>query len=72
VGVIKLYSYNFTSKIGNNHLFFDTQSFPAGYYTLKINQDNLIVVNKIILNQVNGDFSSAWKIVLKTGKFTNS
>jgi Secretion system C-terminal sorting domain len=45
-----VHTYNFTSKMGNNHLFFDTQSFPAGHYALIIKQGDLIVVNKIILN----------------------
>jgi photosystem II stability/assembly factor-like uncharacterized protein len=44
-----VHSYDFTSKEGNNHLFFNTQRFAAGLYTLKIQQRASVVVEKVVI-----------------------
>jgi hypothetical protein len=45
----QVYAYRFTTQLGSNQLFFNTQQFPAGLYTLKIKQDSLIAVEKVVL-----------------------
>jgi Concanavalin A-like lectin/glucanases superfamily/Secretion system C-terminal sorting domain/Sortilin, neurotensin receptor 3, len=44
-----VHTYDFTSKEGNNHLFFNTQRFAAGLYTLKIQQGATVVTEKIVI-----------------------
>jgi photosystem II stability/assembly factor-like uncharacterized protein len=44
-----VYSYRLDSRIGNNRLFFNTSQFPAGLYTLKIKQDKVVSVEKVVL-----------------------
>ena len=44
-----VYHYTFTSRIGQNHLFFGTQQFAAGIYSLKINQGIATTVEQIVI-----------------------
>jgi photosystem II stability/assembly factor-like uncharacterized protein len=44
-----VHAYDFTSKEGNNHLYFSTQRFAAGLYTLKIQQGESVVVEKVVI-----------------------
>jgi photosystem II stability/assembly factor-like uncharacterized protein len=44
-----VYSYKLDGTEGNNRLFFNTSQFPAGLYTLKIKQDKVVSVQKIVL-----------------------
>lgn len=44
-----VHTYDFRSKEGNNHLFFNTQRFAAGLYTLKIQQGATVVTEKIVI-----------------------
>jgi photosystem II stability/assembly factor-like uncharacterized protein len=44
-----VYAYKLDSTVGNNRLFFNTSQFPAGLYTLKIKQDRVVSVQKIVL-----------------------
>jgi photosystem II stability/assembly factor-like uncharacterized protein len=45
-----VYSYKLDGTVGNNRLFFNTSQFPAGLYTLKIKQDKVVLVQKIVLS----------------------
>ncbi len=44
-----VHAYDFTSKEGSNHLFFNTGSFAAGLYSLKIQQGATVVVEKVVI-----------------------
>jgi photosystem II stability/assembly factor-like uncharacterized protein len=45
----QVYTYRFMARLGSNQLFFNTHQFPAGLYTLKIKQDNMVAVEKVVL-----------------------
>jgi PKD repeat protein len=45
----RVYQYKFTSRIGNNHLFFPTSQFTQGLYSLKIKQENTETIEKIVI-----------------------
>ena len=45
-----VYSYKLTARIGNNHLFFGTQQFPAGIYRLRIKQNASTIVEQIVIH----------------------
>ncbi|MBL7816310.1 MAG: T9SS type A sorting domain-containing protein [Saprospiraceae bacterium] len=44
-----VYTYQMDSKQGSNHLFFRTANFPAGLYTLRIKQGNVLTTENIVL-----------------------
>jgi Concanavalin A-like lectin/glucanases superfamily/Secretion system C-terminal sorting domain len=44
-----VYRYTLQSKEGKNHLFFNTNSIPAGLYSLKIRQGNKMKIEKVII-----------------------
>lgn len=44
-----VYQYHFTTKNGNNHLFFGIQNFASGIYVLHIKQGNKIATEKVVI-----------------------
>jgi hypothetical protein len=46
----RVYNYTLSAKEGNNHLFFHTEQFAAGLYTLKMMQGgHLVSVEKVLI-----------------------